>query len=136
MTNKGTQLLFAILLVTLAGVSTMAQGPVKGRVEPARDATLEIEAKHNLEVARYYVIRRKAYSGAIDRLQEIIDSHPDFSRMDEVLYLMGEAHLKLNKADKAEDYYNKLLKDYPESEFVKKTKEQLEKLKSGKEGKS
>src|ERR1044072_6646857 len=98
MTNKGTQLLFAILLVTLAGVSTMAQGPVKGRVEPARDATLEFEAKHNLGVALSYVIRRKAYSGAIDGFQENIDSHLDFSRMVEVLYLMGEAHLKLNKA--------------------------------------
>ena len=131
-----TKCLFAILLVALSGASTFAQGPVKGRIEPARDAALEIESKHNLEVARYYVTRRKAYAGAIDRLQEVIDHHPDFSRMDEVLYLMGEAHAKLNKPEKAEEYYNKLLKDYPESEYVKKAKEQLERLKSAKEGKS
>jgi outer membrane protein assembly factor BamD (BamD/ComL family) len=136
MTSKSTNFLFAFLFITLVGISALAQGAVKGRVEPARDAVLEIEAKHNLEVARYYVTRRKAYSGAIDRLQEIIDAHPDFSRMDEVLYLMGESHIKLNKPEKAEAYYNKLLKDYPESEFIKKTKEQLEKIKTGKEGKS
>ncbi len=136
MTNKSTNVLLVILLLALSGVSTYAQGAVKGRIESSRDAALEIEAKHNLEVARYYVTRRKAYAGAIDRLEEIIDSHPGFSRMDEVLFLMGEAHSKLNKPEKAEDYYNKLLKDYPESEFVKKAKEQLEKLKSDKEGKS
>jgi outer membrane protein assembly factor BamD (BamD/ComL family) len=136
MTNKCTNFLLAILFVTVVSISSFAQGAVKGRLEGTRDATLEIEAKHNLEVARYYVTRRKAYSGAVDRLQEIIDTHPDFSRMDEVLYLMGEAHIKLNKPEKAEAYYNKLLKDYPESEFIKKTKEQLEKIKTGKEGKS
>src|SRR5262245_115478 len=113
MTNQSTRFLFAIIFLAVSGIWAQAQGPVKGRVEAPRDEALEIEAKHNLEVARYYVTRRKAYTGAIDRLQEIIDSHPDFSRMDEVLFLMGEAHIKLNKSEKAEAYYNKLLKDYP-----------------------
>jgi TolA-binding protein len=92
---------------------------------------LEIEAKHNLEVARWSIAKRKAYKGGLDRLQEILDTYPTFSRMDEVYYWMGEANLKLNNFDKASEIYNKLLKEYPESEFAKKTKEQLEKIKSG-----
>ena len=90
---------------------------------------LEINAKHNLTVARYYLTKRKAYEGALDRLQEIIDTHPGFSRMDEVLYLMGEANLKLNKPEQAANYYNRLLKEYPDSEYLKKAREKLEKMK-------
>jgi len=107
----------------------VAQGPGKP-LEAPRDEAKEIAAKHNLEVARWYLTKRKAYEGARDRLQEIIDSYPDFSRMDEVMFLMGEAHYKLAKHDKAVDYYNGLLKAYPESEFAKKAKERLDELKA------
>ncbi|HLF84963.1 MAG TPA: tetratricopeptide repeat protein, partial [Blastocatellia bacterium] len=92
-------------------------------------------AKHNLEVARWNVTKRKAYEGARDRLQEIIDTYPDFSRMDEVVFLMGEVFLKLGKSEKAVDYYNKLLKDYPASEFTKKTRARLDELKAAPEEK-
>jgi tetratricopeptide (TPR) repeat protein len=119
----------ALLVTAIAGFTAMAQGPIKGKLEPERNSELEINSKHNLDVARFSITKRKAYKGGIDRLQEIIDSNPEFSRMDEVLYLMGEAHLKLNESEKAASFYNKLLKDYPESEFVKKTKEQLDKIK-------
>jgi TolA-binding protein len=50
--------------------------------------------------------------------------------MDEVVFLMGEAHLKLKKNEKAADYYNKLLKDYPGSEFAKKAQERLDEIKT------
>jgi outer membrane protein assembly factor BamD (BamD/ComL family) len=90
---------------------------------------MEIAAKHNLEVARWNVTKRKAYEGARDRLQEIIETYPDFSRMDEVVFLMGEIHMRLGKSERAADYYNKLLKDYPASEFAKKTRARLDELK-------
>ena len=64
-----------------------------------------------------------------DRLQEIIDTYADFSRMDEVVFLMGEANFKLGKNEKAADFYNKLLKVYPDSEFAKKTRARLDELK-------
>lgn len=122
--------LFAVAALTLSAPN-FAQGPARGRIEPVRDEALEINAKHNLDVARYYITKRKAYVGARDRLQEIIDTYPDFSRMDEVLYLLGEAHYKLGKKDEAADFYNKLLKDFPESEFAKKARERVDELKPG-----
>lgn len=122
-----TTFTFAIIAV-LCGSSTQAQGPGKP-IEAPRDAAKEIAAKHNLEVARWNVTKRKAYEGARDRLQEIIDTYPDFSRMDEVVFLMGEVYLKLGKSEQASDYYNKLLKDYPASEFAKKARTRLDELK-------
>lgn len=127
---------FLTIVLTVVCCSVgLAQGPSKP-IEPPRDATMEIAAKHNLEVARWYVVKRKAYEGARDRLQEIIDTYPDFSRMDEVVFLMGELHLKLGKNDKAVDYYSKLLKSYPESEFAKKAQTRLDELKAAPEKKT
>jgi outer membrane protein assembly factor BamD (BamD/ComL family) len=121
--------ILALSVVALCSAS-LAQGPKKP-LEAPRDPTMEIAAKHHLEVARWYLTKRKAYEGARDRLQEIMDTYPDFSRMHEVLFLMGEAQLKLGKTDKAVEDYNKLLKDYPDSEFAKKAQERLDELNAG-----
>ena len=128
--SVATLFLFALAALFTSAGTARAQGPARGPIETPRDPVLEINAKHKLTVARYYLTKRKAYEGALDRLQEIIDTHPGFSRMDEVLYLMGEANLKLNKPEEAADYYNRLLKEYPDSEFLKKAREKLEKIKS------
>ena len=123
-----TRFVFALVVLAICGSASFAQGPGKP-IEPPRDAAREIAAKHNLDVARWNLTKRKAYEGARDRLQEIVDTYPEFSRMDEVVFLMGEVYLKLGKSEKAVDYYNKLLKDYPESEFAKKTRARLDELK-------
>jgi tetratricopeptide (TPR) repeat protein len=124
-------LTFALMLAALAAGPASAQGPARGRIEPPRDETMEVTAKHNLDIARWYLTKRKAYEGARDRLQEIIDTYPDFSRIDEVVFLMGEANLKLGKGEKAAEFYDKLLKSYPDSEFVKKARARLDELKVG-----
>lgn len=122
-----TAFLFALAVLVFGNYASAAQGPGKP-IESPRDPAMEIAAKHNLDVARWNVNKRKAYEGARDRLQEIIDTYPDFSRMDEVLFLMGEVHLKLGKSEKAADYYGKLLKAYPDSEFAKKSRARLDEL--------
>jgi len=122
--------IFALAVIAISAASIAAQGPARGPVEAARDPAMEITAKHNLETARWYITKRKAYEGARDRLQEIIDTYPEFSRMDEVLFWMGEVSLKLKKNDAAEEFYNKMLKAYPSSEFAKKARERLDELKA------
>jgi TolA-binding protein len=126
---RGMKFIARMFLCAVVAIPAFAQGPARGRIEPPRDEAMEVQAKHNLEVARWYITKRKAYEGARDRLQEIMDTYEDFSRMDEVVFLMGEAHFKLGKGDKAADFYNKLLKVYPESEFVKKARARLDELK-------
>jgi TolA-binding protein len=122
--------IFAVALIAMSAASIAAQGPARGPVEAGRDPAMEITAKHNLETARWYITKRKVYEGARDRLQEIIETYPEFSRMDEVLFWMGEVSLKLKKNDAAEDFYNKMLKGYPSSEFAKRAHERLDELKA------
>jgi outer membrane protein assembly factor BamD (BamD/ComL family) len=89
---------------------------------------METTAQHNLDVARWYLTKRKAFDGARDRLQEILDTYPEFSRLDEVLFLMGEVNFKLDKSEKAGEFYQKVIKDFPGSEFAKKARERLKEL--------
>ena len=126
---SGVKCFIAILIFALTGTTGLTQGPGKP-IEGPRDPAKEIAAKHNLEVARWSLTKRKAYEGARDRLQEIIETHPDFSKMDEVVFLMGEVYMKLGKKAEAADYYNKLLKDYESSEFAKKARVRLDELKA------
>ena len=126
--------MFVLVVLSLCSSIGLAQGPSKP-MAPARDSAMEVAAKHNLDVARWYLIKRKAYDGARDRLQEIMDTYPEFSRIDEVVFLMGEAQLKLKKDDKAVEYYSKLLKEYPESEFAKKARARLDEMKAAPETK-
>jgi outer membrane protein assembly factor BamD (BamD/ComL family) len=92
---------FAVLLVLFAGLFASApvfgQGRAKTGPDPAtiRDAELEKDSLHNLEVARHYFKLKKAYLAALNRCEEIDAGNPTFSKMDEVLYIAGESSLKL-----------------------------------------
>ena len=124
--------LFATMILfvsVLGGSAILAQGPGKP-LESPRDPAREIAAKHNLDVARWSLTKRKAFEGARDRLQEIIDTYPEFSHIDEVLFLMGEICFKTEKVDKATEFYSKLVKEFPDSEFSKKARARLDELKA------
>ncbi|HKV42260.1 MAG TPA: tetratricopeptide repeat protein [Blastocatellia bacterium] len=124
------RLAFVILSVVLMAIPVAAQtGPAKGSLEALRDPELEVASKHNLDVARWYMDKRKAYEGARDRLKEILTTYPDFSRIDEVIFLLGEANRKMNKDVEAARYYRQIVKDYPGSRFFKQSQEHLAEMK-------
>ncbi|MBC8030058.1 MAG: hypothetical protein H7Z16_08095 [Pyrinomonadaceae bacterium] len=56
-----------------------------------RDADLEKDSIHNLEVARNYFKLKKAYVAALKRCEEIIAGNPTFARIDEVLLIAGKS---------------------------------------------
>ena len=92
-----------VLLVALAAalslcaLTSFAQGRAKTGPDMAtmRDAELEKDSLHNLEVARHYFKLKKAYLAALKRCEEIDAGNPNFAKMDEVLYIAGESSLKL-----------------------------------------
>ncbi|MBS1795649.1 MAG: outer membrane protein assembly factor BamD [Acidobacteria bacterium] len=53
------------------------------------DPILEADAKHNLEVAQNYFKLKKAYRAVLLRFEETFAAYPDFSKMDEFLYIAG-----------------------------------------------
>jgi outer membrane protein assembly factor BamD len=87
-------------------------------------------AMHNLQIARFYFdARYKGKKGGLkgsqDRLKEIVEKYPNFCLMDEVLYRFATTFQEEEEPDQAAKFYQQLVRDYPNSEFVEKAKEQL-----------
>ena len=125
--------------------SSFGQGAAKNGPSTAvlRDADLEKDSLHNLEVARHYFKLKKAYVAAIKRCEEIDAGNPNFAKMDEVLFIAGESSLRLaenrgkQKAkDKTPDelrqdarvYLSRLIADYPASAFKQQAEADLQTL--------
>jgi len=87
-------------------------------------------AMHNLQVARFYYEARYSHKkgglkGAQDRLREIVEKYPNFCLMDEVLFRFATTFQEEEEPDEAAKLYQQLVRDYPNSEYIDKAKEQL-----------
>src|SRR5687768_5756112 len=87
-------------------------------------------AMHNLGVARfYYDARYKGHKGGLkgaqSRLKEILDKYPHFSLNDEVLFRLGTTYQQEEEPDEAAKHYQNLVRNYPNSDYLEKAKEQL-----------
>lgn len=84
-------------------------------------------AAHNAEVAIGYC-KRKAFRAAISRLTEIMTTYPEYSRLDEVYFYLGESYFLINVLDQAAPYFTKVVKDFPGTRLTKKAGQRLEEI--------
>ena len=85
-----------LAVLTLFSVSVIAQRNVTPAID--RDPVLEKDAKHNLDVAwQAFTPLKRAYKQVIFRFEETYAAYPDFSKMDEFLYLAGMSSYYLSK---------------------------------------
>jgi outer membrane protein assembly factor BamD len=85
---------------------------------------------HNLYIANFYYKQSVDYGkggmkGAQSRYREILDKYPDFNFMDEALYKLAVTYILEEETDQAAKYFQQIVRDYPNSEYVDKAKEQL-----------
>lgn len=144
-----------VLVLAFAGVSTLLGGNCaagfcslsgvyaqvnRGPVAPKRDPLMEKESAHHLDVAWQYFKKKpdksdpeaavRVNKAIADRLNEVIDTNPGFSKMDEVNYLLGEVYHRLNDKDKAIHYLGLVVKDSPDSKYFQEAKKRLDELQS------
>ena len=141
-------ILFLFLVVVNLGITTNASA--QRNVLPAidRDPVMEQDAKHNLDVAWNAFKLKKAYKGVLMRFEETYAAYPEFSKIDEFLFLAGmssyylsenkgkqKVDLKLEKekdkfapAKLREDaiaYLSAITEKYPDSKFLADAKKTL-----------
>lgn len=86
---------FVLSFLVFIGSAT-AQRNVTPAID--RDPILEADAKHNLDVAwQAYGPARKAYKQVLGRFEETYAAYPDFSKVDEFLFLAGMSSYYLSK---------------------------------------
>ncbi|MFB3923903.1 MAG: outer membrane protein assembly factor BamD [Terriglobia bacterium] len=84
----------------------------------------EVLAQGDFKIARYYY-SKGAMRAAQSRFQEIADSYPDFSRVDNALWHLGQSLERLRRANEAAPYYARIVTDHPLSPLVEDAKERL-----------
>lgn len=143
----------ALIVLTFVFLGFTATAFGQKQVEPQiqRDPILEADAKHNLEVAWQYYKLKKAYKAVLMRFEETFAAHPDFSKIDEFLYIAamssmyladgkGKQQLVLKTDEEKQRYsparlredavaYFSMIRDkYPKSKYIGETEKQLKNL--------
>lgn len=104
------------------------QGSVtRGPLRDPRNPELERAAAKNLEVAQFY-LKRKKWVAAENRLQRIVAEHPDFSQIAEVYYLLGEVYRQTKRRELAIELYSRVVEEFPEHEMAARARERLRQM--------
>lgn len=82
-------------------------------------------AGHELHIGAFYQ-KRGANPAAIARLEPLLTTYPNFSRRDELYFILGSAYLSNDKRDLAAEHFNRLYKEYPQSPYIRKAQQLLE----------
>jgi len=106
------------------------KSPLRDTVEARLHEVQENLALHNLQIARFYYdvkysTGKGGLKGAQSRLKEITDKYPCFSFNDEVYFRLASTYQAEEEPDEAARYYQKLVQEFPESEYNDKAREQL-----------
>ena len=146
MKRKFLTIIFAALSIGIFGISASAQRNVTPAID--RDPLMEQDAKHNLDVALNYFKLKKAYKATLMRFEETFAAYPDFSKIDEFLYIggMSSYYLSENKGkqlidlktekekekfapaklkEDAKMYLTMVVDKYPDSKYVADAKKTL-----------
>lgn len=86
---------------------------------------------HDLNVGNYYYIlsvnqQKGGLKGAQRRFRELLERYPNFSYADEALYKLGITYQIEEETDEAIKYFQRLVRDFPYSEYREKAIEQLQ----------
>jgi outer membrane protein assembly factor BamD (BamD/ComL family) len=151
--NKFFMKFLAVAAISLGAIVTSF---AQSNIEPAivRDPVLETDAKHNLDVAwQAFKPLKRAYKQVIMRFEETQAAYPQFSKMDEFLYIAGMSSYYLSKNEgkqkvnlknekekekyapeklkqDANAYLSMLIETYPESKYRTDAEEGLKLLKT------
>lgn len=94
--------------------------PLSEEAEQAREKVRDCEerlAQHSFTIA-YHYYKRRAYKAAVSRLTEILTEYPNFSDMDRAYYILAESYYRGLMIDQSVPYFQKLISDYPKSQYA------------------
>jgi outer membrane protein assembly factor BamD len=111
-----------------AALQSCQNSPQKPSIESDLRDVQQVLGLHELDIARFYIKNRQSYKAGESRLRDIVNKYPTFSYYDESLYLLGVSLIEQEQPEEASDYFTRLVRDYPNSEFTDEGKKYLERL--------
>lgn len=83
---------------------------------------------HEYEVGLLY-FKMRWYPGAVNRLEPLLKSDPQYSNRDAAYYYLGESLIKLNRNAEALPYFERLVKEFEQSAYLQRAHEAITELK-------
>jgi len=98
---------------------------VRARLRDARDRLSESNY-----LVGYFYYRQRWYPGAVDRFKELLKEDPGFSNRDAVYFFLAEALFRTNQKAEALPYYERLVEEFQQSEYLADATKRITELKS------
>ncbi len=95
---------------------------VAEKIRDCRDKQVQYE----IYVGTFYR-RTDKYPAAIARFEQALKTFPDSTRRDELLYNLGWAYQEGGQKSKANEVFERLMRDFPASPFIKDAKKKMAK---------
>jgi outer membrane protein assembly factor BamD len=86
-------------------------------------------ARHEHVVARFY-IKRRSYPAAVQRLNFLIDTYPNYSDRAGAFYDLGTSLAALGRTGEARLYFERVMTEFPKSDYAERAKRKLDDLKA------
>jgi outer membrane protein assembly factor BamD len=103
----------------------------RARLREAKDRLGE----HELGVGLQYH-RQKWYPGTIERLKPLLEKDPQFTRRDAALFYLADSFDKLGKPAEALPYFDRLMKEFEQSEYLKRAQVRADAIRASMDKKS
>jgi outer membrane protein assembly factor BamD len=97
----------------------------KARLREARDRLSESD----YEVGFFYY-RQRWYPGAVDRFKSLLKQDPEFTNRDAVYFYLAESLVKAKHPAEALPYYQKLIEEFQQSEYLTGANKRIAELKA------
>jgi outer membrane protein assembly factor BamD len=106
------------------------QSNLRPTVEARLREAQESLAMHSYKIGDFYLeARYKGHKGGLkgaqSRYKEVMERYPNFSLLDGVLFKLAYTYQQEEEPDEAAKYYQNLLRNFPNSDYAEKAKEQL-----------
>lgn len=83
----------------------------------------------DMGVAEHY-FRIKWYPGAVGRIVPLLKDDPEYTGRDAAYYYLAESYIKMGQPAQALPFFEKIVKEFEQSEYLKKAEARITELKS------
>jgi outer membrane protein assembly factor BamD len=105
-------------------LKSFPKSALRAEAEGKRAEAQDRLAKHEHLVAKFY-IKRGSSAAALQRLNYLIDTYPEYTDRAGAFYDLGNALARMGRNGEARLYFERIVSEFPQSEYAERAKRRL-----------
>jgi outer membrane protein assembly factor BamD len=97
----------------------------KAKLREARDRLSEADY-----LVGFFYYRQRWYPGAIDRFKSVLKQDAEYTGRDAVYFHLAESYIKIKRQAEALPYYERLVAEFQQSEYLEEARKRITELKA------